>query len=53
MSIIQEQDFLSHLHAIQSQNPPSLVLFPETKRIYDIPRTFGRRIQRPRCQNPL
>ena len=36
MSSIAEQDYLSHLHMIQSQNPPSLVLFPETKRIYDI-----------------
>lgn len=36
MSSILEQDYLSHLHIIQSQNPPSLVLFPQTKRIYDI-----------------
>lgn len=36
MSSIVEQDYLSHLYIIQSQNPPSLVLFPETKRIYDI-----------------
>lgn len=36
MSIIQEQDFLSHLHAIQSQNPPSNVLFSKVKNIYDI-----------------
>jgi hypothetical protein len=36
MSSINEQDYLSHLYAIQSQNPPSLVLFPKTKRIYDI-----------------
>lgn len=36
MSSILEQDYLSHLYIIQSQNPPSLVLFPETKRIYDI-----------------
>lgn len=36
MSSIAEQDYLSHLYAIQSQNPPSLVLFPETKNIYDI-----------------
>lgn len=36
MSSIAEQDYLSHLYIIQSQNPPSLVLFPETKRIYDI-----------------
>ena len=36
MSSIAEQDFLSQLYLIQSQNPPSLVLFPETKRIYDV-----------------
>lgn len=36
MSSIAEQDYLSHLYMIQSQNPPSLVLFPESKRIYDI-----------------
>ena len=36
MSSIAEQDFLSQLYIIQSQNPPSLILFPETKRIYDI-----------------
>ena len=36
MSSIAEQDYLSHLYIIQNQNPPSLVLFPETKRIYDI-----------------
>lgn len=36
MSSIIEQDYLSHLYLIQSENPPSLVLFPEQKRIYDI-----------------
>lgn len=36
MSAILEQDFLSQLHIIQSHNPPSLVLFPETKGVYDI-----------------
>lgn len=36
MSSIAENDFKSQLYIIQSQNPPSLVLFPETKRIYDI-----------------
>lgn len=36
MSKIAETDFQSQLYLIQSQNPPSLVLFPETKRIYDI-----------------
>ena len=36
MSSIAEHDFQSQLYLIQSQNPPSLVLFPETKRIYDI-----------------
>lgn len=36
MSQIIESDFQSQLYLIQSQNPPSLVLFPETKRIYDI-----------------
>lgn len=36
MSSIAEQDYLSQLYIIQSQNPPSLVLFPETKRIFDI-----------------
>ena len=36
MSSIPEQEYLSQLYIIQSQNPPSLVLFPETKRIYDI-----------------
>ena len=36
MSTILEQDFLSQLHIIQSHNPPSLVLFPETKGVYDI-----------------
>ena len=36
MSVIMEQDFLSHLYAIQSQNPPSQVRFPDAKNIYDI-----------------
>ncbi len=36
MSIIAEQDFLSQLYIIQSQNPPSYVLFPDVKNIYDI-----------------
>ena len=36
MSIIKEQEFLSNLYAIQSLNPPSYVLFPDTKKIYDI-----------------
>ena len=36
MSVISEQEYLSQLYIIQSQNPPSLVLFPESKRIYDI-----------------
>ena len=36
MSIIKEQEFLSNLYAIQSLNPPSYVLFPGTKKIYDI-----------------
>ena len=36
MSSIAENDFKSQLYLIQSQNPPSLVLFPETKTIYDI-----------------
>lgn len=36
MSSIPEQEYLSQLYIIQSQNPPSLVLFPEIKRIYDI-----------------
>lgn len=36
MSIIKEQDFLSNLYAIQSLNPPSYVLFPGTKKTYDI-----------------
>ena len=36
MSVISEQEYLSHLHEIQSQNPPSLVLFPSSKNIYDV-----------------
>lgn len=36
MAIIKEQDFLSNLHAIQSYNPPSFVLFSGTKKTYDI-----------------
>ena len=36
MSAILEQDYLSHLYIIQSQNPPSFVLFDEQKKIYDI-----------------
>ena len=36
MSIIPEQDFLSQLYIIQSNNPPSFVLFPEHKEIYNI-----------------
>ena len=36
MSSILEQDYLSHLYIIQSQNPPSLVLFPDVKKIYDV-----------------
>lgn len=36
MSVIIEQEFLSQLYVIQSQNPPSFVLFPDTKEIYDI-----------------
>lgn len=36
MSIIKEQEFLSNLYAIQSLNPPSYVLFPDTKKTYDI-----------------
>jgi hypothetical protein len=34
--VILEQDYLSQLYIIQSQNPPSLVLFPKEKRIYDV-----------------
>lgn len=36
MAIIQEQEFLSNLYAIQSFNPPSYVLFPDKKKTYDI-----------------
>lgn len=36
MSIITEKEFLSKLYVIQSDNPPSQVLFPKTKPIYDI-----------------
>ena len=36
MSVILEQDFLSQLYVIQSQNPPSYVLFSDIKDIYDI-----------------
>ena len=36
MSTIKEQEFLSNLYAIQSLNPPSYVLFPDTKKTYDI-----------------
>lgn len=36
MSIIQEQDYLSKLYIIQNNNPPSQVLFPKLKDIYDI-----------------
>ena len=36
MSIIKEQEFLSNLYAIQSLNPPSYVMFPDSKTIYDI-----------------
>lgn len=36
MSIITEQEYLSQLYIIQSDNPPSQVLFPQTKTIYDI-----------------
>lgn len=36
MSIIKEQEFLSNLYAIQSLNPPSYVIFPDSKTIYDI-----------------
>lgn len=36
MSIITEQEYLSQLYVIQSDNPPSQVLFPQTKTIYDI-----------------
>ena len=36
MSVIQEQEFNSKLYAIQNLNPPSYVLFPEIKTIYDI-----------------
>ena len=36
MSIIKEQEFLSNLHSIQSNNPPSYVLFPGSKTTYDV-----------------
>lgn len=36
MSVIPEQEYLSQLYAIQSNNPPSQVPFPELKTIYDI-----------------
>mgnify|MGYP003292556184 CR=1 FL=1 len=36
MSSIPEQDYLSQLYMIQNQNPPSLVLFPSVKRVYNI-----------------
>lgn len=36
MSVIMEQDFLSQLYIIQSQNPPSYVLFSNVKTFYDI-----------------
>lgn len=36
MSVIMEQEFLSQLYVIQNQNPPSYVLFPDVKTIYDI-----------------
>ena len=36
MAIIQEQEFLSNLYAIQSLNPPSYVLFPDKKKTYNI-----------------
>ena len=36
MSVILEQDFLSQLYVIQSQNSPSYVLFSDIKDIYDI-----------------
>jgi hypothetical protein len=36
MSIIKEQEFLSNLYAIQSLNPPSYVLFPDSKKTYDV-----------------
>lgn len=46
MSIIQEKDYLSQLYVIQSDNPPSQVLFPKVKTIYDID-LFTREIKAP------
>lgn len=36
MAIIQEQDYLAQLHLIQNHNPPSQVIFPELKKIYNV-----------------
>lgn len=36
MSSIPEQDYLSQLHIIQSQNPPCLAALADAKMIYDI-----------------
>ncbi len=36
MSVISEQEFLAQLYVIQSKNPPSFVLFPESKKIYNV-----------------
>lgn len=36
MSSIPEQDYLSQLHIIQSQNPPCLAVLADAKTIYDI-----------------
>lgn len=47
MSVISEQEYLSQLHAIQSNNPPSQVLFPELKTIYDID-LYSRTIEAPK-----
>lgn len=46
MSSIPEQDYLSQLYIIQNQNPPSLVLFPNIKKVYNIDLT-SRTIETP------
>ena len=46
MSIIPEKEYLSQLYIIQSDNPPSQVLFPKVKTIYDI-NLFTREIDAP------
>ena len=47
MSVVSEQEYLSQLHAIQSNNPPSQVLFPELNTIYDID-LYSRTVEAPK-----